>query len=156
MKRILSLFLLCLMLVGCSKAPTQHDISLDQLMLTLPGVFVAHTGNDLEADFAYSNDKVYIHGFREEKQEILQYYDSLSLESYVRMLAESFDPMLDAQITNEIWNYTYTAELDGEDYTFLCAFYETEESFWRVQASCPTTEFAENQQILWEYISAAA
>ena len=69
------------------------------------------------------------------------------------MFCENYISGVPAQETDGVWNVTYTTAIEDEEYTFLCAFYETQESFWRVQACCPSGDFAENQQEMWNYIS---
>ena len=154
MKRLLLALLASVMLFGCSKKSREHRISLDQLTLTLPGEFTQMSAQD--AAFAYVGDQVYIHGYRESKAELLQYFQSISLESYVRILAEDRDPYLDTRETDGIWNYSYTACPADEEYTFLCVFYETPDSFWRIQAGCPSDRYEENKQALWDYITKVA
>ena len=157
-KLLISLVLAGILLTGCGSRTDLHKVSLDELTFSLPQTF-ADLSRDSAADtdqaFMYVQDRLYINGFRESKQELTQYFEDMCLEDYVRTFTQYNQPESQAVQTDDIWNISYTAVIDGEDYSFICVFYETNQGFWRVQACCPSEQFEENRQILWNYIASA-
>ena len=156
-KRLISLCL-AVLLTGCAAKHTDHTVKMDDLSFTLPYTFTDMSGDSTENPnqaFMYAQDNLYITGFQESKAELSKYFQYISLGAYVQMFCENYFPDIPAQHTDDIWNIVYTTAIDGKDYTFLCLFYETQESFWRVQACCPSEDFAENQQVMWDYLSSA-
>ena len=155
--RLFCLLMAIFLLAGCGKETTEHTVALDELSFTLPSSFidVSQEHADTQQAFMFAQGNIYINGFKESKEELHNYFEFISLDAYVQMFCENNFTDLPAQRNNDIWNIVYTADVEGEEYTFLCLFYETESHFWRVQACCPTANFAENHQELWNYIASA-
>lgn len=153
-KALISLvFVLCI-LTGCSQKSSGP--ALDELTLSLPDNFVDMTQDEILGDgqdFLYGYDGIYVGGFQENKAELAEFFSDTSLEDYVQLVIDLNKLNCEAQETDGLWNFTYTTQVEGAEYTFICAVYETEDNFWRVQACCPTERFAENQQTMWEYVA---
>ncbi len=112
--------------------------------------------NTEKYDFLYASDTHAVFGIKENKAELTATFGELDAQSYGDLIASLYT--LNVKTQEKDGKYTYDYEADGEDgekLTFTCLFLETDDSFWFIQASCPSDQYAANKDQIWTWLSSA-
>ncbi len=153
-KALCGVLVLCLVFCGCSLTPADQTVTCGELTLTLPASYVDLSDQEYAAEFAF------VYGFEEEavlaidqsRQSLEAYYPDLDAEQYAYLLAEVNE--YDCQIgkLGELVTFTYSAEVDGVSFTYVCGVYLGAENFWCVQFYCPAEDFADKEDKFMDYL----
>lgn len=158
--KIIALVLsLTLLLCGCGldalrdmipeKTYTHEGVSIN-----LPSNFIDYSTTSLAEgkDFVFANDQIGVMGLRESKEDLYSFFgEEYDAQSYANLIAELYELGTTATEKDGFWNLSYTQEVDGTSYTYLCVFHETASDFWNIQAYCSAEEYANLQDTLWKY-----
>ena len=167
MRKLFVILLTVCLLTGCSskkkaqEPPADHVVVMDTLSLTIPAEFTAVTVDNPYQKFMYQKGTMFVNGYSESIADLLKVFNSetITLGSYIQsfesnMIEQGILANSCTNCENNIWHMEYTSQVEGKEYTFLYVFYETDVSFWRVQGCCPTEEFEENREFLWNILTA--
>lgn len=150
---LLSAVLLLTLFAGC-KGAAPKTFSEDGFTLTLTQVYLDYTEEDDERPFFYGNTKMGVVGLREDKSDMEEIYPGMTLEQYAQLTVELNELDTTVQTKDGVLHFLYEADADGEDYTYLAALYETEDSFWSVQVYCKSADYPQMEDELWEQATA--
>ena len=153
MRRILTLTLSLLLLLGiCCGCSVQHW-RYEELSFTLPGEFQNCSNESYAADFdfLFDNGTVAIAGIRETKQ-ALSGFGAIDAASYTQLVIEHNSLTCQPAQNSGLWCFSYEAVSHGTPITYLCAVYEAEQSFWQIQAYCASADFSVNEAAMWDWI----
>ena len=159
MKKLLCVvlaFCLCLGLCACGQkdvASVSHTF--EDLTISLPENFIDLSGEDFATGLAFLQglDPIAVNGLREEKAVFAQYGLELDLERYAKLVIMANNLSVQPQETDGILSFTYEATTEGVSYTYVVTVWETEAAFWTVQAYCPTADYSEVHDQMWEILS---
>ena len=150
MRRFLPLLLaLTVFLLGaCGTRSQAHG----DLTVQLPDEFVDLSDESFASDFdfLYQGRGVAVAGIRESRQAVAAAYGQLDAQQYAALSMKLHGIPGDPVRTDGIWHFSYSAVSNGQQIAYLCAVYETEESFWLVQSYCPAEHY--DAQIMWQYV----
>ena len=153
MRRVLSFTLSLLLLIsifcGCSAQHWRYE----ELSFILPGEFQNCSSESYAADFdfLFDNGTVAIAGIRETKQALAD-FGAIDAASYTQLVIEHNELSCRSIEQKGLWCFSYAAVSHGTPMTYLCAIYEAEQSFWQIQAYCPTAVFPANEDAMWDWI----
>ena len=144
----------CLLLCACGASQKEQTVTCGELVLTLPASYL-----DL-SEQAYAKTFPLVYGFENEavlalnesRRALEEYYPDINAEKYAMLFVETNG--LDSEVgkLGELVTFTYTANADGTELTYLCGVFMSQENFWCVQFYCPTEEFADNQARFMSYL----
>ncbi len=145
----LLVLVLCIGLMsGCgAKEPstlhTFHDLT---ILLPLEFLDLSNAAFAKDYDFLFGYDPITVSGLRDEKTLFASY--DLNTERYGMLVMEING--LDSKLTKTdgIWNTVYTSG----DYTYVVTFHETKDAFWTVQSYCPTGNYSQASDLMWEIL----
>ena len=145
---LLALVLCITLLSGCGAKETSAPHKYEDLTIRLPLEFLDLSGEAYAAeyDFLWGSEFMTVSGLRDEKSLFEAY--NLNIEGYGMLVMVLNDLDCTLTQTDGIWNFSY--ESDG--YTYLVTLRETEKAFWTVQAYCPTEEYSQVQDQMWEIL----
>ena len=156
MKQILKLATLCLVLAVllCACSLPDRVFTCKNLSITLPGSFadLSSTLDGDDLDFFYMTAKTGITGYRVEKASMTEDAESLTPENFVELMQYSNAHTGKVTHRGDICSYIYTAETDGEDFTYLVAVFDAEDALWVLQCYCRTAEFSKTEETFWSYL----
>ena len=153
MRRLLTLTLSLLLLIGaCTGCSSQHW-RYEELSFTLPGEFQNRSGESYAAefDFLFDNGTVAVAGIRETKQALADLAVADAAD-YTRLLIEHNGLTCQPEEKSGIRCFSYEALSGGTPMTYICAVYEAPQSFWQVQAYCTTADFPAQEDAMWQWI----
>lgn len=157
MKKLFALLLVAMLLLsGCDlAAATTKTHTVGEATLSLPVTFIDYTGTSTAEgkDFLFASSSMGVVGLKESKADITAYFGAKDLNGYAQLIAELYE--LDVTVSTKEGHptFTYTQTVDGESYTYVSVFHETQNYFWNVQAYCQTSEYSKNADKLWGYAS---
>ncbi len=157
MKKTLSVLIAAVLLLtlfaGC-KGAAPKQFSQDGFTLELTEVYLDYTEDDGERPFFYGNTKMGVVGLREYKSDMDEIYPDMTLEQYAQLASQLNE--VDSEIAEKdgVPYFSYEADVDGEPYSYLGTFYETEDSFWLVQVYCKSADYADMESRLWKQATA--
>ena len=156
MKRILKISALCLILAVllCACSVPDRVFTCQDLSITLPASFADLSGTleDDDLDFFYMTVNTGITGYRVEKASVTEDTDGLTPEDYVLLMQYANGHTGKITHRSDICSYTYTADTDGEDFTYLVAVFDAEDALWVLQCYCRTAEFSKTEETIWSYL----
>ena len=146
---LLLVLVLCITLLsGCGAKERSAPHVYEDLTIRLPITFLdlSDTTYGAEYDFLWGMEPITVSGLRDDKSLFEAY--NLNLEGYgmLVMVVNGLECTLSQ--TDGIWNFSY--EADG--YTYLVTLRETEKAFWTVQAYCPTEDYPQEKDQMWEIL----
>ena len=160
MKKKISVLLALLIIIslgGCSLDSFigTKTITCDDLTAQVPGLYMDLMGGvDNDAvEFLYGNNAGAVMGVQESVAEVIgASFAEVTAKDYLRMFMNANEVLGTIKEEGNIVYFTYTASVDGESFTYICAAFKGSENFWAVQAYCKTADFEKNQATLWEII----
>ena len=163
----------CMLLVGCNNSEpadnTQSQNPIDQateetqpqevtytrkgVRFTFPANFSDYSDFAFgqQYDFLYADAYIGVLGIEDVKADLSE--EITSLEVYAANQASAFGTQ--AEQKDGIWTALYEDLEQNEPQMMVCAFYETENSFWTIKSYCTSDVFTENQDAMWSYVTAA-
>lgn len=153
--KLLSFLLaLCLILCSCNAPQMEQTVTCGELVLTLPASYL-----DL-SDQAYAKTFPLVYGFENEavlalsesRLPLEEYYPDINAEKYAMLFVETNGITSEVGKLGELVTFTYTANAEETELTYLCGVFMSKENFWCVQFYCPTAEFADNQAKFMGYL----
>ena len=148
---LILLVILSLCLTGCGGKADAVFRNFTDLSIEIPEDYLDLSKESfaVDLDFIFGKDPITVSGYAEEKEAFLEYGLELDLQDYGELLMAS--NKVESQLTekNGIYCFTYTA---GE-FTYLVTLWETESSFWTVQAYCMTKEYSKVEDEIWKILS---
>ena len=149
--------LLVISMAGCSITDIigTKTVTCDDLTVQVPGLYMDLMGgvNNDAVEFLYGNNTGAVMGIKESISEVVgASFPEVTAKDYLRMFMNANEVLGTITETDGIVNFTYTATVDGESFTYICAAFKGNENFWAVQAYCKTPDFEKNQATLWEII----
>ena len=154
MKRVgiflLALALLCASLAGCVGEKATATYTVEDLTITLPADFIDLSDEAFAAElsFVYGLDPIAVNGLREAKSTFAAYGLDMDLERYGQLLISSNNVQAKLEQKDNIPYFTYASD----EFTYVVTLWETEESFWMVQAYCPTEEYNSVKADIWDIL----
>lgn len=124
-------------------------------VLNLPDDFLNFSNTALGEgyDLVYGNDDIGIMGIWDNKEEINSYFGETNLESYAKLIAALYELDVEPVQKDGIWTFSYTADSEGSNYTYVCAFCENATEYWNIQAYCLTEVYEQFAEDMWRYIT---
>ena len=161
----------CLLFAGCKKndesksnypqitpdqigsAPTEITFSHNGVSMTLPSSFSDYTDLPVAENysFLYGASMVGIHGQEIGKDTVAE--EITSLELYAADYASHMSG--EAEQSEGIWTVQYEDLSENEPQMYVCALYETEDSYWIISAYCPSLVFEDYSQDMLESVTSA-
>ena len=153
MRRVLSLVLSLLLLIGSLAGCSVQHWRYQELSFTLPADFQNCSAEEYAAefDFLFDNGMVAIAGIRETRQ-ALAGFGALDARQYAELVIKFNTLTCQPFEKSGLWCFTYDAVSYGIPMTYVCAVYEAENSFWQVQAYCATADFPVQEEAMWKWI----
>ena len=152
---ILCLMLILSLLMGC-RTPTKA-VSCMELSVEVPMTYLDLSSQDYaeDLDMMYGDGHVVVAAVRNDRAELESYIEDLTLEGYGELVIEMNE--LDTGLIQKdgLWTFSYEADSNGDMFTYVAAVYESDTSFWTVQAYCLTAEYEKYQDTMWEVVSSA-
>lgn len=151
-KLLLCTLLVAALLCGCT---AEKAYTSGELTMTLPGYFLDLSDDPAaaEKEFLYGYKNVGIMGMKEEKSLLEEYYGELTVADYAQLLNEIGQYGQEITEKDGIVTFTYAAEAEGDNYTYITAFFESSEYFWTIQVYTLTSEYEKLSQDMWGYIT---
>ena len=138
---------LCLLFCGCDALQKKQTVACGELVLTLPARYVDLSDQDYAAGFSlvYGIENEAVLAISESRAALEAYYPDINAEKYAMLFVETNS--LDSEVgkLGELVTFTYTANADETQLSYLCGVYMSGENFWCVQFYCPTEEFGDHQ-----------
>jgi len=146
---LLALMLCIGLLTGCSANETTAQYTHHGLTITLPSEYLDLSEKPYAADydFMYGLVPVIVSGLQEEKKLFLD--NEMDLEGYGEFMMAA--NAIAGEWIRKDGVPTFTYEADG--YVYTVTLWETEESFWLVQAYCPEKDYSAVSTQIWEILS---
>lgn len=135
--------------------PEATELKKGVLTLDCPSGFQDYTDTEVAGDYAfmYMSNEIGILGVQENKEELFAYFEEMDLEGYANLIAELYGLDSIAEQYDGVWSIAYSSESSGTNFTYVCAFYETEADFWNIQGYCETDKYEELGEDIWQYIT---
>ncbi|MBR4109466.1 MAG: hypothetical protein IKK41_04030 [Oscillospiraceae bacterium] len=145
---------LCLLLGGCDALQKKQTVTCGELVLTLPASYVDLSDQDYAAGFSfvYGFENEAVLAISESRAALEAYYPDINAEKYAMLFVETNG--LDSQVgkLGELVTFTYTANAEETELSYLCGVFMSGENFWCVQFYCPTEAFGNNQAEFMDYL----
>ena len=150
-KLFLLLLVVSLCLAGCAGKETAASHTYEDLTIQMPTDYIDLTHEDFASGltFLFGKDPIAINGLREEKATFESYGLSLQLEDYGKLLMISNNITTTLAEKDGIPTFSY----ESSGMTYVVTLYETDAAFWTVQAYCPTADYSNLQNDIWEILS---
>jgi hypothetical protein len=151
MKRLLACVLIgLLLLTGCTSTHSR-----DGLTLSLPKDFEDLSGAAYAQGLTllYGNESMALLGIREEKAPLAD--RNLTLEDYALLVLELNGIDAPVEQADGYYCFTYQAQAEQVQCTYLSVVLEDSENFWTLQAYCPSADFAKNRDTMWQILTSA-
>lgn len=157
-KVIIALVLVLSTLSGCSafmESLPPMVVEHDDLSLTIPGRF-SNMRDDSWPEklvFFYCYSSLAVSGIREERAAVEAEDPEMTPLKYAEVFAEGVNLTAPVEETDGLITFRHTMENDdGVEFTYLCSAYRSAESYWIIQAFCPTNLLSESEAELMEIL----
>ena len=148
---LLALVLCIGLLSGCGAKETTASHTHEDLSIAIPLDFIDLSDRSYAngLSFLYGLDPIAVNGLREEKAHMIEHGYDLNLEGYANLILLS--NKISSKLTKKdgIWTFSY----DTDGYTYVVTLWETHDAFWTVQAYCPTQEYSQVSDQMWQILS---
>lgn len=132
--------------------PQEVTFTHSGVTVTLPGNFQDYTELPLgeQYTFLYAEPFVGLIGIEDIKEDLDD--NITSLEAYAAYQASVFGG--EAVEKDGLWTLVYEDLTQNEPQKMVCAFYETEQAYWMIQAYCTSDTFETHEEAMWSYVKA--
>ena len=151
MRKLIALLLaFSLLLVGCGAKTATVSYTFEDLSIQLPSDFIDLSGDEFAegTTFFYGWDPIAVNGIREDKDTLASYGLTLTLEYFTLLIRTANNISSPVQQKDGVQYFTY----ESSDYTYVVSVWETEDAFWTVQAYCPTENYPEVSNDIWNIL----
>ncbi len=152
---ILALILAAALLCSCAQLLPEQRVACGDLTITLPGSFLDLSeeafAQDFEMVYGFSDQAVSV--IREPIAELAPYYPELDARGYAALAVEAYGLSSAVEEVDGIPTFTYTAEAEGMDFTYIVGVFQSDTDFFMVQSYCATENFAKNKAAMWAQIA---
>jgi hypothetical protein len=155
MKKLFSLGLVLVLLVsmlsGCALTQLLGDkeITFDDLTITVPGMYLnlLNVANNPDLAFLYGFEDTAVLGIQESVGDVQDAFGLRirSAKDYANVYISVNNLAATVVEKDGLVTFTYTAEVDGQSFTYLSAVFANAENFWLVQTYCYTENFEKNE-----------
>lgn len=135
---------------GCGAKETAATHSFQELSITLP-VEALDLGTDADCDFRFACGVVTVSGIREDRESLRQAGIDPDLYQYTDLLIRAHGLDCQRLQTDGITYFNYEAGAP-QAFTYVVTVWETENSFWTVQAYCRSEDYAAVKDAMWQYL----
>ena len=152
MKKLIPLLLvLSLCLAGCGHESAAPSYAFQDLSIQIPEDYIDLSQEEVATglDFLFGKDPIAVNGLREEKATFEAYGLQLDLQTYGNLLLKSNNVGSALEEKDGIRTFSY----ESGEFTYVVTLWETEEAFWTVQAYCPTADYSDVKDDIWEILS---
>ena len=152
MKTLIPLLLvLSLCLAGCGHESAAPSYAFQDLSIQIPEDYIDLSQEEVATglDFLFGKDPIAVNGLREEKATFEAYGLQLDLQTYGNLLLKSNNVGSALEEKDGIRTFSY----ESGEFTYVVTLWETEEAFWTVQAYCPTADYSDVKDDIWEILS---
>ena len=153
---ILSLLLILSMLTSCMVKP--KDFAWNGLNITLDSSFkVVEVDNESAAYACYRKMYVVVITYENIQDLVDLGYDAdMTLQEYGELSIEANE--FDSTVLTEdgITYYTYTADIDGDEFTYMATIHRQGNAFWLVNFSTETKKFEKSKSQFIEWAKTVA
>lgn len=153
-KSLSVILILSLLFCGCNAQQREQTVACGELILTLPASYIDLKEQDYAKGFAlvYGFDNEAVLAISESRASLEAYYPDINAEKYAMLFVETNGLSSQVGKLGELVTFTYTANADGTELTYLCGVFMAAENFWCVQFYCPTADFEESQTEFMGYL----
>lgn len=131
--RIFSLFLVLLLIVGCSNTKVFEE---KDLKITLSNSF--KKGELESVTYYYESDEALVTALKEsfEDLSIVGISKDSTIEDYVKLIIESNEKDDHYELKGNYAYFEYEATVDGSDFYYIAVTYKGKDAFWLVNFMC--------------------
>lgn len=155
MKKVVSIVVVFVMMLGllCG-CVADKQFTKDGLTITLPVTFKDDSDSSYAEgkSFFYVSNNCAVIGIKDDRAELESLLGELTLEEYGSLIIDLNELGGTLSQRDGLWTFTYTADVDNVDYTYMSAVYETADSFWTVQIYCETDNYGKLADTMFGYL----
>ena len=131
--RIFSLFLVLLLIVGCSNTKVFEE---NDFKITLSNSF--KKGELESVTYYYESDEALVTALKEsfEDLSIVGISKDSTIEDYVKLIIESNEKDDHYELKGNYAYFEYEATVDGSDFYYIAVTYKGKDAFWLVNFMC--------------------
>ena len=155
MKKLISLCLVLVLLAsvlsGCvfSQLLGDKELTFDDLTITVPGMYLdmVSIADNPDLAFLYGFNDTAVLGIQESVSDVQSSFGTTvrSARDYADLYI-SVNKLSSTVVEKDgLVTFTYTADIDGQSFTYLSAVFANAEHFWLVQTYCYTENFEKNE-----------
>jgi len=155
MKKLISLCLVLVLLAsvlsGCvfSQLLGDKELTFDDLTITVPGMYLdmVSIADNPDLAFLYGFNDTAVLGIQESVSDVQGSFGTTvrSARDYADLYI-SVNKLSSTVVEKDgLVTFTYTADIDGQSFTYLSAVFANAEHFWLVQTYCYTENFEKNE-----------
>ena len=155
MKKLISLCLVLVLLAsvlsGCvfSQLLGDKELPFDDLTITVPGMYLdmVSIADNPDLAFLYGFNDTAVLGIQESVSDVQGSFGTTvrSARDYADLYI-SVNKLSSTVVEKDgLVTFTYTADIDGQSFTYLSAVFANAEHFWLVQTYCYTENFEKNE-----------
>ena len=142
--RLLALLaVMCLIFCGC--AVEDQTVTVEELTLTIPGDDVDCSKESYAAGYSlvYGSEECAVMALEEPYAIFEEYgFTDMTVNDYVQLLQEGYQLNIVTDETSDLVRFTF----ESDNNTYLAGVYASEDSFWMIQAGCPTENFKKQEK----------
>lgn len=134
---------------GCSDVLDEvvppQTVNIDDLTMTLPGYFIDWSDEDWAEGipFVYGFNSSAVLGIKEDVATLEATIPGLTAKDYADLFVESNELTSTVSDEDGLVTFTYTANSESTNITYLCGVFKGSTNFWVVQCYCATEDYSE-------------
>ena len=144
------------LLCGCGEEILpDKTISCDEFSIRLPGYFLDMSDQDFAKDLelVYGSADGAVSVSKESIVSLQEYLPTADAKEYAELIVALNGSTASVETVDGIPSFSYTADAEGTEFTYVVGVFVSDTHYWMVQAYCPTEKYAEKQDALWGYIT---
>ena len=147
--------LLCMALLLCACGTKDKNFSSNGLSMKLPGNYKSLSSEDTAVfTFGMGNDESIIMGLKEEKSTFVEVYGvSPTLEGYTELVILNNGIDVDVTYESGIPTFTFISNVNGINYKYAAATFESKDAFWLLQFACEESNFDSLYETFIQYLT---
>ncbi len=151
----LALVLVVALLCGCTQLLPDQTVACGELTITIPGVFLDLSSQAFASEFemVYGLGDQAVSILKEPVSDLTPYYPDIDAQAYAKLAVESNGLDSGVEMVDNIPTFTYTAEAEDMDFTYLVGVFQSDTYFYMVQCYCYSENFEKNEASMWEQIT---